>query len=211
MSSLATLFGSAVFLAEVLSDHFTMSSIPYGMWYAIVTMTTVGYGDLVPASSVGRLIGTLCALSGVIVMALPIAVIASSFTCYHDNMSTRQQMRTRMAFLKENPDFRRNEVSEKGKEINHRHLRGGKHAPEDYEKKSDTDVVEKKQGKMESCCLRFGSLSKPENKGIRNHNIHVSDSRSHLHDDGTDVELYEGVSPSVRITHSSTHVLEVKK
>ena len=96
-----------------------------------------------------------------------------------------------MAFLKENPDFRRNEVSEKGKERNHCHFRGGKHLPEDYEKKSDADIVEKKQGKMQSYCFRFGSLSRPENKRIRNHKIHVSDSRSHLHDDGTDVELSE--------------------
>ena len=74
------------------------------VWCAIVTMTTLGYR--VPGAGhrrVGRLLGTLCALCGVIVMALPIAVIASMFTSYHDNLSSRQLMRARAVFLEGQP------------------------------------------------------------------------------------------------------------
>ncbi|XP_076452714.1 potassium voltage-gated channel protein Shaw-like [Babylonia areolata] len=105
LMSLAAIFGSAVFLAEYISEDYTFPSIPYGLWYAIVTMTTVGYGDVVPVGSVGRLLGVLCALCGVIVMALPVAVVASKFSSYHDNISSRVQMKARFEFLKNHPGF----------------------------------------------------------------------------------------------------------
>ena len=103
--SLSCMFGAAVYLAELLTGHYTFTSILYGMWYAIVTMTTVGYGDVVPESWPGRLLGTVCTLFGVVVMALPIAVIASKFTTYHDNLSSRKQKKRREAFIKSNPCF----------------------------------------------------------------------------------------------------------
>jgi voltage-gated potassium channel len=54
-------------------------SIPDAAWWAIVTLTTVGYGDAVPVTGLGKLVGGLTMLSGLIVLALPIAIIATGF------------------------------------------------------------------------------------------------------------------------------------
>lgn len=59
-------------------DHF--GSIPQSAWWAIVTLTTVGYGDAVPVTALGRLVGGITMLSGLIVLALPIAIIATGFS-----------------------------------------------------------------------------------------------------------------------------------
>ncbi|KAK3733191.1 hypothetical protein QZH41_008553 [Actinostola sp. cb2023] len=69
------LFSAVIFYAEsgYLGTNFT--SIPATFWYTIVTMTTLGYGDLVPESIVGRLTGALCSLSGILVVALPTPVL----------------------------------------------------------------------------------------------------------------------------------------
>ncbi|XP_062606141.1 potassium voltage-gated channel subfamily C member 3-like [Saccostrea cucullata] len=54
-------------------------SIPDAWWFSIVTMTTVGFGDMVPRTSVGRIIGALCALSGVLFISLTIPIFVNTF------------------------------------------------------------------------------------------------------------------------------------
>ena len=49
------------------------------MWWAVVTLTTVGYGDVVPETVAGKLAGGLICLSGVLTFALPTAILSSSF------------------------------------------------------------------------------------------------------------------------------------
>ena len=54
-------------------------SIPAAMWWAIATLTTVGYGDAVPVTGVGRVIGGLVMILGLAMFALPVGIIASGF------------------------------------------------------------------------------------------------------------------------------------
>ena len=71
---------SLIYLFEqnVQPEHF--GSIPDAMWWTVVTLTTVGYGDIVPMTVAGKLVATLTALMGVCVVALLTGIVATGFT-----------------------------------------------------------------------------------------------------------------------------------
>jgi voltage-gated potassium channel len=60
-------------------DHTEYSSIWVGMWWAVQTVTTVGYGDVTPANRSGRFIATVVMLEGIAFLAITTAVITSAF------------------------------------------------------------------------------------------------------------------------------------
>jgi voltage-gated potassium channel len=55
------------------------SSIPATMWWGIATLTTVGYGDIVPVTTAGKLLGGLFAIAGIGLLALPAGILSSGF------------------------------------------------------------------------------------------------------------------------------------
>ncbi|MEL6714747.1 MAG: ion transporter, partial [Planctomycetota bacterium] len=55
-------------------------SIPHTMWWGVATLTTVGYGDVYPVTDLGRALGSIVALLGVGVFALPAGILASGFS-----------------------------------------------------------------------------------------------------------------------------------
>lgn len=71
---------TAMFLAERSAQPQKFGSIPEAMWWAITTLTTVGYGDIVPITVVGRMVGAVTMVAGLAMLALPIAIISSSFS-----------------------------------------------------------------------------------------------------------------------------------
>jgi voltage-gated potassium channel len=80
LAMLLVVAASFAYLAEREAQPLVFASIPDAMWWAIVTMTTVGYGDMVPVTPLGRLLGGLIAVIGLGMVALPAGLLASGFS-----------------------------------------------------------------------------------------------------------------------------------
>lgn len=68
-----------MYIAENDAQPEVFSSIPETMWWSFITLTTVGYGDVVPLTALGKIIGAFTALSGVCVVALLTGIVGTAF------------------------------------------------------------------------------------------------------------------------------------
>jgi voltage-gated potassium channel len=70
--------GTTMYLVEGTESGFT--SIPAGMYWAVVTLTTVGYGDIVPTTQLGKFLASLLMINGYAIIAVPTGIVTSEFT-----------------------------------------------------------------------------------------------------------------------------------
>lgn len=63
---------------DVQPDKF--GSIPRALWWAVATMTTIGYGDIYPVTPVGKLLAAIAAVTSIGLIALPTGILASAFS-----------------------------------------------------------------------------------------------------------------------------------
>ena len=68
-----------MFYVERAAQPDKFSSIPAAMWWSIITVTTVGYGDVAPITPLGRLLAGVIALLGIGIFALPAGILGSGF------------------------------------------------------------------------------------------------------------------------------------
>jgi hypothetical protein len=82
-------FGALVFYAERVGTHETendndFQDLTSGFWWAIVTLTTVGYGDLIVRTSLGYATGAIAAISGLVMLAFVVPIISNQFTMLYN-------------------------------------------------------------------------------------------------------------------------------
>ena len=73
------LAAAAMHLAERHVQPEKFGTIPDAMWWALVTLSTIGYGDVVPLTPVGRVIAAATIFAGLIMIALPVGIVATAF------------------------------------------------------------------------------------------------------------------------------------
>ena len=82
------MFASIMHYAE--KDNFP--NIPIAIWWALVTMTTVGYGDKYPVGYIGYGVGCFCVICGVLVIAFTVPIVVNNFSLYYSHAQTRTKL-----------------------------------------------------------------------------------------------------------------------
>ncbi len=79
LAVLLVLASSGIYLIEQDAQPDAFGSIPLAMWWSLVTLTTVGYGDVTPVTTLGKFFGGCITVIGVGMVALPAGILASGF------------------------------------------------------------------------------------------------------------------------------------
>lgn len=93
------------------SNHTEFKNIPISFWWAVVTMTTLGYGDMYPKTWLGMMVGALCALAGVLTIAMPVPVIVNNFGMYYSLAMAKQKLPKKKKKHHPNPDALTDSIS----------------------------------------------------------------------------------------------------
>jgi len=101
----------------VLSDGnlSPFQSIGESLYWAIITLTTVGYGDIVPSTALGLLVGAITAVAGTIIVAFPVSIYAEEFAHEYEELEKTNSLQAEMAAALEG-DKRSDEFSKLGRE-----------------------------------------------------------------------------------------------
>jgi voltage-gated potassium channel len=75
----ALIAAALMHLAERTAQPERFGTIPDALWWAIVTLGTIGYGDVVPVTALGRILAGLTIFAGLLMMALPVGIFATAF------------------------------------------------------------------------------------------------------------------------------------
>ena len=82
---------SLMYYFERAAQPAIFGSIPHAMWWAVVTLTTVGYGDAYPVTAMGRLLASVIALLGIGMFALPAGILSAGFVEYGEMQKKEAQ------------------------------------------------------------------------------------------------------------------------
>ena len=94
-----------------------VNNILQGMWWAVQTLTSLGYGDFTPQTLLGKIVGSLCSVCGVLVMALPIPIVVDNFADYYS-----EQKKIEAKELKKEAAAKQAEVDLEGERLANKRL-----------------------------------------------------------------------------------------
>jgi hypothetical protein len=77
------IFSSLIYFVD---DRETFKSIPHSFWWSLITMTTVGYGDMYPVTELGYIVGSFTALSGLLMIGFSVPVLVNNFIMYYKHL-----------------------------------------------------------------------------------------------------------------------------
>ncbi|XP_013880403.1 potassium voltage-gated channel subfamily V member 2 [Austrofundulus limnaeus] len=83
-------FSAMVFTVEHDMPHTNFTSIPHAWWWAAVSISTVGYGDVYPETMLGRVFAFICIAFGIILNGLPISILFNKFSDYYSKLKSNQ-------------------------------------------------------------------------------------------------------------------------
>ena len=135
------IFAIMIYYAEAMNPKSKISQgIPMALWWSIVTMTTTGYGDVVPVTPAGKVIGSFVGIYGMVILALPVVVLGYHFQEIYDQMEENKLVEK----------FREREFVKKGS-LNYDHK-------ENYFLKSRIDNIELSHEKIMQLLKGSGRL-----------------------------------------------------
>uniref|UniRef100_A0A0X3PW70 Potassium voltage-gated channel protein egl-36 n=1 Tax=Schistocephalus solidus TaxID=70667 RepID=A0A0X3PW70_SCHSO len=88
MALCSVFFGTAVFFLDSAFD-----TIPRGMWWALITMATVGYGDITPSSMAGYILAVFCVVAGILLTSYTVPILVNDFLLYYSHADQLAWMR----------------------------------------------------------------------------------------------------------------------
>lgn len=88
--SMVTVMGTLMYIIESADSGFT--SIPRSIYWAIVTLTTVGYGDIAPATSLGQLLASLIMIMGYAIIAVPTGIVTTEMKTLKENERNKSRI-----------------------------------------------------------------------------------------------------------------------
>jgi hypothetical protein len=94
------LFSFLIFASEIAVEE-TFQDVWQGCWWSLITMTTVGYGDMYPKAWPGYIVAMACALSGIIITGLSIPIVSNHFNTYYIHVHmAMHDMEKRLAVMR---------------------------------------------------------------------------------------------------------------
>uniref|UniRef100_A0A914DYG4 BTB domain-containing protein n=1 Tax=Acrobeloides nanus TaxID=290746 RepID=A0A914DYG4_9BILA len=86
-------FSTVMYFIERDEPNTAFYSIPAAMWWCITTVTTVGYGDVLVMTTIGKTVATVASICGIIILAFPISMIVEKFACAQQQAILEDQLR----------------------------------------------------------------------------------------------------------------------